>query len=93
MSRHLNMYEEPKYYWVDVPCWYDVNVPSWWDNFEQHCHDIWGKSVNQGIHWHIYTIMNYELKPYGGKYKHRNTQSSIRFRNESEFTMFSLRWA
>jgi hypothetical protein len=95
MSEHLNTYDEPKYYWVDVPTWYDTNLnqPSWWDNFEQHCLDIWDKSMNQADRWHIYTIMNYELKPYGAKYKHRNTQSSIRFNDESGFTMFLLRWA
>jgi hypothetical protein len=91
MSWNLNTYEEPKYYWVDVPKWHS-NV-SWWDNFEQHCNDIWDKNINQATHWHIHTIMNYELKPYGAKYKHRNTQSSIRFNDESGYTLFLLRWA
>ena len=91
MIRNLNTYEEPKYYWVDVPKWHStVNMPSWWENFEDHCWDIYSKKDNK---FSIQHIMSYELKPYGAKYKHRNTQSSIRFNDESGFTMFLLRWA
>jgi hypothetical protein len=89
------MIAESEYYWVDVPGWYTpiANVPIWWDNFETHCNEIYANYQSSGGNWHLHTIMNYELKPYGGKYKHRNTQSSIRFNNESGFIIFVLRWS
>jgi hypothetical protein len=87
------MIEETEYYWIDVPNWWDSNCPTWWTNFEAHCREIFHADPTMLTNWHLRTIINYELGPYGGKYKHRNTSSSIRFNDESGYTMFLLRWS
>jgi len=74
-------------YWVDVGnSWWDQ--PQWFKNFYDYC-----EQLADGAAWHPYTVLNDELKPYGGKYKHRNTSSSIQFDNESSYLMFLLRWS
>jgi hypothetical protein len=100
----MGIMEEQKYYLVDVPDWWTTDDASnlWWRNFEKHCHDIYIYDLEfnletgdqtTGTIRRLHKIFDEELKRYGGKYKHRNTRSSIRFKDESEYTMFLLRWA
>ena len=91
------MTEELEYYWVDVPKLFanGDNIPSWWENFETHCIEIYDRTMwPDQRKWilDLHSIMNTELKRFGGKYKHRNTRSSFRFNDESGFTLFLLRW-
>lgn len=98
----MGIIEEPKYYWIDVPDWWtsDGAHNRWWRNFESHCHDLYDLEFRLGTDEQttgttrrLHQIFDQELKSFGGRYKHRNTTSSIRFKNESGFTMFLLRWA
>ena len=93
---------KPKYYWADAgnagkrynrAKWWTFlpgpPPPTWQVNFENHCVDIYCSDHARESGWRLHTIMNYELKSYGGKYRHGN----IRFNNEIGLMMFLLRWS
>ena len=64
------------------------DMPYWWINFHQHCKDI---ARTNG--WLVETVVNYQLKPYGGrKISTRTRGSYLRFNSEADFTMFLLKW-
>jgi hypothetical protein len=58
-------------------------------NFCNHC-----AKVADDNNWQVDTVMNYELKPLGGKLIKTSTQGwFLRWDNESSHTMFVLRWS
>jgi hypothetical protein len=70
-----------KNYWND-------DVPSYFDNFLLHCQEI---ARQNG--WSPATVMNYQLRPLGGKLIITKTQGwYLRWDKESSHTAFVLRW-
>lgn len=74
--------------WVDISH-YGTNL-SWAVNFDEHCYQMW-EERNQT--WNMISVKVHEAKKYNGTYKYRKTFDSIRFENQSDLTMFLLRWA
>jgi hypothetical protein len=63
--------------------------PQYFDNFFHHCLRIANENGWEGI-----TVMNYELKPLGGKLIQTKTQGwYLRWDTESAHTLFVLRWS
>ena len=73
--------------WLDISRF--ANNHSWAINFEEHCYNAWEDRKT----WNMTSIKVFEAKKFNGTYKHRNTFDSIRFDNESDLTMFLLRWS
>lgn len=63
-------------------------LPRWWIRFHQNCRDIaWANN------WNTETVVNYQLKPYGGRKIATRTQGTyLRFDTEAGFTMLLLKW-
>jgi len=70
-----------KSYWND-------DSPKWFDNFLEHCQEI---ARQNG--WSPATVMNYQLRPLGGKLIITKTQGwYLRWDKESSHTAFVLKW-
>lgn len=68
---------------------YQYRWPDYFENFYYHCLEIANKN-----HWMHDTVMNYELKPLGGRLIRTETQGwYLRWDTESAHTAFVLRWA
>ena len=68
-----------------------VGCPVYWQNFITHLQnefDMWGREVSV-------TIIQRELKPYGGRYHLAGSEpwDYIEFDTEQQFTLFVLRWS
>ena len=74
--------------WVDISRY--GNNPSWAVNFDEYCYQLWEERDQK---WDMISVKVHEAKKYNGTYKHRNTFDSIRFENQSDLTMFLLRWS
>ena len=73
-------------YWVDINPW--PNTQDWFKRLHQASVDIADQNG-----WHVNTVIDHQVRPYGGKFKDRNTHDSIRFDSEPGYTMFLLKWA
>lgn len=63
--------------------------PVYFDNFFRHCKDI-----AEANSWMPITVMNYQLKPMGGKLIMTKTQGwYLRWDKEASHTAFVLKWA
>lgn len=63
--------------------------PQYFDKFYKHCH-----TVARTNGWSAETVMNYELRPLGGKLITTKTQGwYLRWDTEASHTAFVLRWA
>jgi hypothetical protein len=64
------------------------NWPDYFENFVSHCNDIARKNG-----WEVSTVMNYRLKPLGGRAIKTSTKGwYLRWDKESSHTAFVLRW-
>lgn len=62
---------------------------NWWWNFKKYCNKIASENG-----WQSFTVINYELRPYGGRLITPKTYDPyLRFDSEAGFTMFVLRWS
>jgi hypothetical protein len=74
---------------VDVPGLWKQPWPTYFDNFFNHC-----QTIAKANGWDPGTVMNYELKPLGGRLIQTSTQGwYLRWDKESSHTAFVLRWA
>lgn len=63
--------------------------PDYFDNFWKHCDKIARKN-----RWLTITVVNYELRPFGGKLIQTKTQGwYLRWDTEAAHTMFVLKWS
>ena len=66
-----------------------TNWPDYFENFVMHCNDIADKN-----NWDVRTVMDYQLRPMGGKVIKTSTQGwYLRWDEEKQHTMFVLRWS
>lgn len=66
-----------------------TNWPDYFENFVSHCNDIADKN-----NWDVRTVMDYQLRPMGGKVIKTSTQGwYLRWDEEKQHTMFVLRWS
>ena len=73
---------------VDVGTPWKDPWPQYFDNFLRHCQNI---ARSNG--WAVDTVMNYQLKPLGGRLIKTSTQGwYLRWDKESNHTLFVLRW-
>jgi len=68
-----------------------AGCPIYWQNFIIYLNnefDMWGRDVSV-------SIIQRELKPYGGRYHLAGSESReyIEFDTEQQFTLFVLRWS
>lgn len=68
-----------------------VGCPVYWQNFITHLQnefDMWGREVSV-------SIIQRELKPYGGRYHLAGSESQeyIEFQDEKQLILFALKWA
>lgn len=71
-----------KSYWED-------DCPTYFENFLKHCQEIARKNG-----WAPATVMNYQLRPLGGKFIVTKTQGwYLRWDSEASHTAFVLKWA
>lgn len=63
--------------------------PEYFDNFLTHC-----QKIAQANGWATITVLNYQLKPLGGKLITTRTQGwYLRWDNEKCHTAFVLKWS
>jgi hypothetical protein len=63
--------------------------PNYWRNFYYHC----SKIANDN-NWAQITVINHQLKQYGGRFIQTRTQGSyLRWDNEASHTAFVLKWS
>ena len=68
---------------------YDDKLPGYLHNFLLHCNTMAEKNG-----WDIKTVINYKLKPLGGRLIVTSTQGMyLRWDRESNHTAFVLRWS
>lgn len=71
-----------KGYWEDA--W-----PTYFDKFFKHC-----QGIAKANGWDPGTVMNYELRPLGGKFIATKTQGwYLRWDDEASHTAFVLKWS
>lgn len=74
---------------VDIGTPWQDQWPNYFDNFLRHCQDI---ARENG--WSTSTVMNYQLRPLGGKLIQTKTQGwYLRWNNEASHTAFVLKWS
>lgn len=74
---------------VTIPKLWSDPWPEYFDNFYKHCRDI--AHAND---WEVGTVMNYQLRPLGGKLVTTKTQGwYLRWDQESNHTAFVLKWS
>jgi hypothetical protein len=79
----------PDKFRVDVGTLWKEPWPAYFDNFYTHCRDVAVKGK-----YHVDTVVNYELKPLGGRLIKTSTQGwYLRWDNEANHTAFVLRWS
>lgn len=74
---------------VSIPRLWSDPWPKYFDNFYKHCRDI--AHAND---WETGTVMNYQLKPLGGRLVATKTQGwYLRWDKEASHTAFVLKWS
>jgi hypothetical protein len=73
---------------VEIPRHWTKPWPAYFENFYHHCQKI---AEQNG--WGPMTVINYQLKPLGGRLIITKTQGwYLRWEKESAHTAFVLRW-
>jgi hypothetical protein len=79
----------PDKFRVDIPGLWKEPWPQYFVNFVDHCND---RARQTG--WLAETVINYELKPLGGRLIKTKTQGwYLRWDKESSHTFFVLKWS
>jgi hypothetical protein len=83
----MDMIEEK--FRVDLGSHWTQYWPTYFDNFYTHCRDI-----AQANGWSPLTVMNYQLRPLGGRLIVTKTQGwYLRWDREENHTFFVLKWS
>ena len=79
----------PERFCVPITCGnFGEKWPTYFENFFRHCNEI-----AEANGWMPITVMNHQLKPYGGKLIMTKTQGwYLRWDTESAQTAFVLKW-
>lgn len=79
----------PDKFRVSIPRLWSEPWPKYFDNFHNHC-----QRIAHANGWGVGTVMNYELRPLGGRLITTKTQGwYLRWDDEKQHTMFVLRWS
>lgn len=74
---------------VDIPRLWTKPWPDYFANFHKYC-----EGIAHANGWDVGTVMNYQLRPLGGKLIATKTQGwYLRWDNEQSHTVFVLRWS
>ena len=74
---------------VRIPSLWQEPWPEYFNNFYKQCKNI---AYDNG--WHADTVMNYHLKPLGGRLIQTKTQGwYLRWDKEENHTFFVLKWS
>lgn len=73
---------------VNIPSHWTKPWPTYFENFYHHC-----QTIAEQNSWLPMTVINYQLKPLGGRLIITKTQGwYLRWEKESAHTAFVLRW-
>ena len=74
---------------VHVGSLWKTRFPKYFEKFYNHC-----RKLGQEHGWETITVMNYQLKPLGGKLIQTSTQGwYLRWDDEASHTAFVLKWS